>query len=37
MEILAEQYITDTNGKKVSVILSYKKYKKLLEICTIWR
>lgn len=31
MEILAEQYITDTNGKKVSVILSYKKYKKLLE------
>jgi len=31
MEILAEQYITDTNGKKISVILSYKKYKKLLE------
>ncbi|MBA2494234.1 MAG: type II toxin-antitoxin system Phd/YefM family antitoxin [Acidobacteria bacterium] len=31
MEILAEQYIIDTNGKKVSVILSYKKYKKLLE------
>ena len=29
--ILAEQFITNSEGKKISVILSYKKYEKLLE------
>lgn len=31
METLAEKFITDANGKKISVILSFKKYKKLME------
>lgn len=31
METLAEKFITNANGKKISVILSYKIYKKLLE------
>lgn len=29
--ILAEQFVTNSKGKKISVILSYKKYEKLLE------
>ena len=29
--ILAEHFITNSEGKKISVILSYKKYEKLLE------
>jgi hypothetical protein len=28
---LAEKFVTNSKGKKISVILSYKKYKKLLE------
>jgi len=31
METLAEQFITNAKGKKISVIVSYKKYEKLLE------
>lgn len=31
METLSEKFITDANGKKISVILSFKKYKKLME------
>lgn len=31
METLAEKFITNADGKKISVILSYKKYKKLKE------
>lgn len=29
--VLAEQFVTNSKGKKISVILSYKKYEKLLE------
>ena len=29
--VLAEQFITNAKGKKISVILSYKKYEKLIE------
>jgi hypothetical protein len=28
---LAEKFVTNSKGKKISVILSYRKYKKLLE------
>ena len=28
---LSEKYVTNANGRKVSVILSYKRYQKLLE------
>ena len=31
METLSKKFITDANGKKISVILSFKKYKKLME------
>jgi hypothetical protein len=27
----SEQFVTDANGKKISVILSYRQYRKLLE------
>lgn len=29
--VLEERFITDSSGKKISVIVSYEKYKKLLE------
>lgn len=29
--ISAEKFVTNSKGKKISVILSYKKYEKLLE------
>jgi hypothetical protein len=28
---LAEKFVTNSKGKRISVILSYRKYKKLLE------
>jgi hypothetical protein len=31
MEVLREQYIIDTKGKKVSVILPFKQYEQLME------
>ena len=32
MEIaMSEKYVTNAKGKKISVILSYKRYKKLME------
>ncbi len=31
MEMVQEQYVTDTKGKKVSVILSLERYERLME------
>ena len=31
MEMVQEQYVIDTKGKKVSVILSLERYERLLE------
>ena len=31
MKIIEPQYITDKKGNKLSVVLSFKEYKKLLE------
>jgi hypothetical protein len=31
MEMLQEQYVTDTKGKKLSVILSLERYQRLME------
>lgn len=31
MEMVQEQYITDTKGKKLSVILSLERYQRLME------
>ena len=31
MESMSEKYVTNAKGKKISVILSYPRYKKLLE------
>jgi hypothetical protein len=31
MEMLQEQYVTDTKGKKLSVILSLERYQRLIE------
>lgn len=31
MEMVQEQYVTDTKGKKLSVILSLERYQRLME------
>ncbi|MBM4457751.1 MAG: hypothetical protein FJ011_08310 [Chloroflexi bacterium] len=31
MEIVQEQYVTDTKGRKLSVILSLERYQRLME------
>jgi hypothetical protein len=31
MEMVQEQYVTDTKGKKLSVILSLERYRRLME------
>jgi len=31
MEMVQEQYVVDTKGKKLSVILSFERYERLME------